>query len=225
MERGANATYTVMFTDLVGSTAQRSRLGDAAADVLHKQHHQILRAAVETHLGEVVNTTGDGIMAAFLGAADGIACAVTVQQAIHEWNDSNVERFGVRVGISLGDARFEKDDLSGTPVVEAARLCAKAEGGEILCAEVVRLVAGSRATQQFTPIGALELKGLPVPISTLRVEWEPTRTRRAQRVALPQGARTDRSVPVRGPAPGARRVALAVERRVGRPTVNGVGGG
>ena len=44
----------------------------------------------------------------------------------------------MRVGISLGDARFEDDDLHGTPVVEAARLCAKATGGEILCAEVVR---------------------------------------------------------------------------------------
>ncbi|MET0420701.1 MAG: AAA family ATPase [Acidimicrobiia bacterium] len=176
MERALNATYTVMFTDLVGSTAQRSRLGDAAADELHKRHHAILRESVEAHRGEVVNTTGDGVMAAFLGAADGIACAVTVQQAIHEWNESNVERFGVRIGLSLGDARFEDDDLSGTPVVEAARLCAKAEGGEILCAEVVRMVAGSRATQQFTSVGALELKGLPAPIPALRVEWAPRET-------------------------------------------------
>ena len=150
MERAVSATYTVMFTDLVDSTAQRSRLGDDAADELHKRHHGILREAVESHRGEVVNTTGDGIMAAFLGAADGIACAVAVQQAIHEWNEISDERFGVRVGLSLGDARFEDDDLHGTPVVEAARLCAKATGGEILCAEVVRVVAGSRVTQRFT---------------------------------------------------------------------------
>jgi class 3 adenylate cyclase len=173
MERAVSATYTVMFTDLVGSTAQRSRLGDDAADVLHKRHHAILREVVEAHRGEVVNTTGDGVMAAFLGAADGIAAAVAVQQTIHEWNESNVERFEVRIGISLGDARFEDDDLHGTPVVEAARLCAKADGSEILCAEVVRLVAGSRATQRFTAVGSLELKGLPLPLPTLRVEWEP----------------------------------------------------
>ncbi|MET0895685.1 MAG: adenylate/guanylate cyclase domain-containing protein, partial [Acidimicrobiia bacterium] len=64
MERALSATYTVMFTDLVGSTAQRSRLGDAAADELHKRHHAILRESVEAHRGEVVNTTGDGVMAA-----------------------------------------------------------------------------------------------------------------------------------------------------------------
>lgn len=173
MERAVSATYTVMFTDLVDSTAQRSRLGDDAADELQKRHHALLRSTVEAHRGEVVNTTGDGIMAAFLGAADGIACAVDVQQSIHEWNESNVERFGVRIGLSLGDARFEEGDLNGTPVVEAARLCAKAQGGEILCAEVVRVVAGSRATQRFTSVGALELKGLPAPITTVRVEWEP----------------------------------------------------
>jgi hypothetical protein len=162
-----------MFTDLVDSTAQRARLGDDAADELQKRHHSILRDAVEHHHGDVVNTTGDGIMAAFLGAADGIASAVAVQQAIHDWNEANSEHFGVRIGLSLGDARFEDDDLHGTPVVEAARLCAKAQGGEILCADVMRIVAGSRATQPFTPVGALDLKGLPAPVVTSRVEWEP----------------------------------------------------
>jgi len=137
MERTTSATYTVMFTDLVDSTAQRSRLGDVAADELQKRHQAILRDAIEANSGDVVKTTGDGVMAAFLGAADGLACAVELQQSIHDWNESNVERFGVRVGLSLGDAMFEDDDLHGTPVVEAARLCANAVGGEILCAEVI----------------------------------------------------------------------------------------
>ncbi|MET0628548.1 MAG: AAA family ATPase [Acidimicrobiia bacterium] len=183
MDRTTGATYTVMFTDLVDSTAQRSRLGDVAADELQKRHQAILRDAIEANSGDVVKTTGDGVMAAFLGAADGLACAVELQQSIHDWNESNVERFGVRVGLSLGDAMFEDDDLHGTPVVEAARLCAKAEGGEILCAAVVRMVAGSRATQRFTSVGALTLKGLPEPLETLRVEWEPRL--RVEGVGLP----------------------------------------
>ncbi len=173
MERAVSATYTVLFTDLVDSTAQRARLGDDAADELHRAHDSLLAAQIEAHSGDVIKSTGDGIMAAFLGAADGIACAVAMQQALHEWNESHVERFGVRIGLSLGDARFEEGDLHGTPVVEAARLCAQAAGGEILCADVVRVVAGSRATQRFTPVGALELKGLPAPLATVRVEWEP----------------------------------------------------
>lgn len=173
MERAASATYTVLFTDLVDSTAQRARIGDDAADDLRRRHDGLLTAQVEAHQGEVIKSTGDGIMAAFLGAAEGLACAVAAQQAIHEWNEANVEHFEVRIGISLGDARFEDGDLFGTPVVEAARLCARAEGGEILAADVVRVVAGSRAGQRFTPVGALELKGLPEPLSTVRVEWEP----------------------------------------------------
>jgi class 3 adenylate cyclase len=173
MERAVSATYTVMFTDLVDSTAQRARIGDNAADDLRRRHDALLSAQVQAHSGEVIKSTGDGIMAAFLGAADGIACAVAVQQSIHEWNESNVEQLGVRIGISLGDARLENGDLFGTPVVEAARLCARAEGEEILCADVVRVVAGSRATQRFTPVGALELKGLAAPLPTVRVEWEP----------------------------------------------------
>ncbi len=173
MERAVSATYTVLFTDLVDSTAQRARVGDIAADDLRRRHDALLTTQVEAHHGEVIKSTGDGIMAAFLGAADGIACAVAVQQAIHEWNESNLEHFDVRIGVSLGDARLEDGDLFGTPVVEAARLCARAEGGEILCADVVRVVAGSRATQRFTSVGALALKGLPEPLPTVRVEWEP----------------------------------------------------
>lgn len=173
MEHAVSATYTVMFTDLVDSTAQRARIGDIAADDLRRRHDALLAAQVEAHHGEVIKSTGDGIMAAFLGAVDGVACAVAAQQTIHEWNESNVERFEVRIGVSLGDARLEDGDLFGTPVVEAARLCAQAGGGEILCADIVRVVAGSRATQRFTSVGAMPLKGLPVPLPTVRVEWEP----------------------------------------------------
>ena len=173
MELTPNATYTVLFTDLVDSTAQRSRLGDDAADDLNRRHQSILRGAVEHHGGQVVKTTGDGIMAAFHGAADGLACAITIQQDINEFNHTSPEHLSVRSGLSLGDARVDDDDLFGTPVVEAARLCAQANGGEILCAEIVRLVAGSRAPHTFTPVGSLELKGLPEPVVTFRVEWEP----------------------------------------------------
>jgi class 3 adenylate cyclase len=178
MAGAGDATYTVMFTDLVDSTAQRARLGDNLADELHLRHQAILSDIVVQHHGVVVNTTGDGIMAAFHGAADGIACAVASQQAIHAlnlgaWNQGAPEPLSMRIGLSLGDARMEDDDLHGTPVVEAARLCAAAQGGEILCADLVRIVAGSRADQKYTPVGELELKGLPEPVVTVRVEWEP----------------------------------------------------
>jgi predicted ATPase/class 3 adenylate cyclase len=173
LDFATRATYTVLFTDLVDSTAQRARLGDDAADRLTREHDALLRAAVERNSGSVVKSTGDGVMAAFLGAADGLAAAVEIQQDLHDFNRTAPEPLNVRSGLSLGDAGSEDGDLHGTPVVEAARLCAAATGGEILCAEIVRLVAGSRAVQVFTPVGALDLKGLPEPIETFRVEWEP----------------------------------------------------
>ena len=173
MSGPVDATYTVMFTDLVDSTAQRARLGDNVADELHLRHQAILSEVVARHQGTVVKTTGDGIMAAFHGAADGITCAVESQQAMYAWSQGTPEPLVIRIGLSLGDARMEDDDLHGTPVVEAARLCAAAQGGEILCADIVRIVAGSRADQKYTPVGELTLKGLPDPVLTVRVEWEP----------------------------------------------------
>lgn len=168
-----SATYTVMFTDLVDSTALRARIGDDAADVVQRDHHELVRTTVEAHDGRMVKTMGDGTMAAFLGAAEGLACAVAVQQAVFSRNRHAEDAVHVRIGLSLGDGRYEDGDLNGTPVVEAARLCAAAGGDEILCATVVRLVAGSRASQHFTEVGELTLKGLPDPVPTLRVDWEP----------------------------------------------------
>ena len=91
-----DATYTVMFTDLVDSTAQRARLGDNVADELHLRHQAILSEVVARHQGTVVKTTGDGIMAAFHGAADGITCAVESQQAIEAWSQGTPEPLAIR---------------------------------------------------------------------------------------------------------------------------------
>jgi class 3 adenylate cyclase len=74
------ATATVLFTDLVGSTELRGRLGDDAAEELRRAHDRLLTEAVEGNGGRVVKGLGDGIMATFTGAADAVAAAVAVQQ-------------------------------------------------------------------------------------------------------------------------------------------------
>ena len=75
--------------------------------------------------------------------------------------------------MSSGDCDVEDGDYFGLPVVEAARLCAKAEGGEILATEFVRMLARSRSTVVLEPVGAFELKGLDEPVETYRVVWSP----------------------------------------------------
>ena len=166
------STAIVLFTDLVGSTELRSRLGEDTADALREQHDTLVSRAIETGGGTVVKNLGDGIMATFAGASDAIGAAVAMQQALDRHNRSSPTALEVRVGISAGDVVFEGDDRFGTPVIEAARLCAAAQGGQILASEVVRWMARSGGST-FNPIGNLELKGLPEPVPTVEVGWEP----------------------------------------------------
>ncbi|MEO7428893.1 MAG: AAA family ATPase, partial [Acidimicrobiales bacterium] len=94
----------------------------------------------------------------------------------------------IRIGISAGDVAWEDGDCFGTPVVEASRLCNAAESGAILVSEVVRLLAGSRGGHVFRPVGALELKGLDLPLAAAEVEW-----------ATPAGAPVPLPPPFAGP--------------------------
>ena len=169
------ATATILFTDLVGSTELRGRLGEEAADELRRKHDQLLVQAVEANHGRVVKGLGDGIMAAFGGAADAVAAAVAIQQAVDRLNRSGKAPVpvAVRVGLSAGDVASEDDDVHGTPVIEAARLCGEAVGGEILASEVVRWLGGAQGASSFIPVGSLELKGLAAPVPALRIEWDP----------------------------------------------------
>src|SRR4051812_4660671 len=111
------STATVLFTDLVGSTELRSRLGEDAADSLRHKHDALVVAAVEAGRGHVVKNRGEGIMPPFPGASDGVGAAVAIQQAIARHNRGSTDPLGVRIGISAGDVVFENDDCFGTPVI------------------------------------------------------------------------------------------------------------
>src|SRR5262249_6742990 len=176
-------TATILFTDLVGSTRQLAQLGEVAAETLRRAYDRLLIDAVTAHHGTVVKSVGDGIMATFPGGADAVAAAVAIPHgaaalATHHAADGHNRRAAllpltVRVGISLGDVAWDRGDCYGTPVVEAARLCAVAEGGQILVADLVRLTARGRGGHTFTPVGPVVLKGLPDPVVACTVAWEP----------------------------------------------------
>jgi len=100
-------TVTVMFTDLVGSTELRTRLGEDGAEVQRVLHDLVLRDAIATHGGQIVKHLGDGVMATFSSAAGAVAAAVTMQQDLDLRNRlGNDERMQIRVGISTGDVTF-----------------------------------------------------------------------------------------------------------------------
>ena len=197
LEPGA-ATLTVLFTDLVGSTAMRSALGDVRADEIRRtRHDRVITDRVVAHDGTVVKGLGDGFMCAFPVPSRALACAAEIQKQIERDNAGVVgpEQVHVRMGLSVGEVSLEEGDLFGTPVVEASRLCNAADGGQILAADVVSRVAGSRATLPSEPFGALELKGLAAPLETVEVIW---RGAELGPPPLPEPPGLDRRVPFVG---------------------------
>ncbi len=169
----ASENVTVLFTDLVGSTELAAALTQEEADELRRRHFSALRQAVASSGGTEVKTLGDGVMVVFTSTSAALSCAASMQQAVDRDNAGARRPLALRIGISAGEATREGDDFFGDPVIEAARLCARADGGQILVADLVRAMAGRRSPHTFSPRGALQLKGLPEPLDTLEVAWEP----------------------------------------------------
>jgi DNA-binding SARP family transcriptional activator/tetratricopeptide (TPR) repeat protein len=166
---------TVLITDLVRSTEQRSQLGEERADELRRAHDDLLADCVTAHGGRVVKGTGDGLLAAFGSASDALSGAVEMQRALdrHNLGVSAPEALSVRIGLSVGDVSWDGGDCFGTPLVEAARLEAAAEGGQIVCSDFVRVMARGRGGHRFKALGELTLKGLSEPLAACLVEWAP----------------------------------------------------
>ncbi len=175
----------ILFTDVVGSTELSQRLSSEAADEVRREHFSILRQAVAEAGGSEVKTLGDGLMVVFATASAALSCAVAMQQNVERGNRTQGHRVGLRVGLSGGEVTTEDDDYFGDPVIEAARLCAAGQGGQILAADVVRAMAGRRSRHKCSSIGSLVLKGLPDPVESVEVLWEPLISTTAGGVPLP----------------------------------------
>jgi class 3 adenylate cyclase len=166
----AGAFRTVLFTDVEGSTSLTQRLGDAKARELLREHERITREALRAYGGSEIKTMGDGFMASFSSATTALECAISMQRAFAEHNESAEEPIRVRIGLNAGEPIAEDDDLFGTAVILAARIAARAEGGEILASDVVRqLVAGKGFL--FSDRGDVVLRGFEDPARLYEVRW------------------------------------------------------
>ncbi|MGH8992147.1 MAG: adenylate/guanylate cyclase domain-containing protein, partial [Acidimicrobiia bacterium] len=165
-----SAVVTILFTDLVDSTALLARAGDEQAQRIFRAHHDLLAEAATAHGGEEVKWLGDGLMVAFASAADAVRCAVAMQQGGHE--PVHGERLAIRVGLNAGEALREATDYFGTPVVVARRLCDQADAGQILCADVIAGLLMGRPDFAFSDLGKLDLKGVPQPVSAFSVHYD-----------------------------------------------------
>jgi len=163
---------TILFTDLVGSTEHQTRLAPSGADELRHEHFTVLRQSIAEAGGTEVKNLGDGLMVVFPTASSAIRCAVGMQQAVELDGRERDHPLGIRVGISSGEVTAEDGDYFGDPVIEASRLCALCQSGQILAADIVRLNAGRRNPHAARPLGQRALKGLPDPIDVVEVLWE-----------------------------------------------------
>jgi adenylate cyclase len=156
----ADGTVTIVFTDIVDSTALIARIGDHAFLPLLRQHHALIQEVTAAHGGTVVNRQGDGSMLAFSGARRAVSCAKSIQHRVAEEITDGTPPLRVRIGIHAGDAVREADDFFGTTVHYAARVASHALGGEILVSSVVRDLVAGGSDVTFLEGREVELKGI-----------------------------------------------------------------
>lgn len=166
----ASALRAILFTDMFASTETTSRLGDDLEMQLVRDHDEIVRRLVKEHGGRCVKHTGDGLMASFWSVAAAVQAAMAIHREFEQRNTGTVEPLQVRIGISAGEPITEGDDLFGTAVQLAARLCAWAPPGGIAVSAPVRdLCAGKQLP--FSDRKTAALKGFPGRQPVFRVEW------------------------------------------------------
>jgi adenylate cyclase len=158
----------IMFTDLVGSTQMTHERGDYGAQEVVRIHNAIVRSSLSAHRGREVKHTGDGIMASFASSADATRAGLEIQKALADHNARDgALQVNVRIGLNAGEAVEEEDDFFGTTVQVAARVCDKADTGEVFVTDNVRELAGSHQLQ-FEDAGQYEMKGVPQPLTLYR---------------------------------------------------------
>ena len=145
---------SLLFSDIVDSTATATRLGDARWHDLLSVHYHQAQDAIDRFGGRRITTTGDGMLASFDAAAAAVRCSLALREL------SVAQDIALRLGVHVGEVEVAGDDIRGITVHEAARIMAAAGSGEIFVSEQVRLLCqGSRLT--FEDAGEHELKGVP----------------------------------------------------------------
>jgi adenylate cyclase len=174
-----DGTVAFLFSDIEGSTELNERLGDRDWIKVLTVHDRLVRKAVERHGGHVVKTQGDGFMVAFGSAADAVATAVAVQRAVPDAHRRlRQAAVRVRIGVHVGPAVSRDGDYFGRNVAKAARVAARAAGGQVLVSEEVRDALLDDEGAELASAGTFELKGLAGEHTLYAVPTPPRRVSR-----------------------------------------------
>jgi class 3 adenylate cyclase/pimeloyl-ACP methyl ester carboxylesterase len=151
----------VLFTDLVDSTRRAVEAGDAQWRELLDIHDQTVQDCVRGLGGRVVKYTGDGVLALMSSATDALDAALLIQERLA------AQDLAIRAGVHVGDVDTRGTDVSGVAINIAARIMGRADGGEILVSEAVRLAALGSG-HRFEAAETTTLKGIPDEWSLFR---------------------------------------------------------
>lgn len=160
---------SVMFSDIVNSTALAAALGDHHWATTVRRHLALVGSVVEGGGGQVIKTLGDGAMSSFASSRDALRAARDIQ--LRNAAETHEPRLVLRIGIHSGDVIQTEDDFFGSVVNKAARIASAAAPGEIRVSEATRLLAGARREFRFDGAVETELRGFEGHHLLYRLGW------------------------------------------------------
>jgi class 3 adenylate cyclase len=172
MGTSPEGAFTILFTDVAGSTALLERLGEEPWFQIIRAHDALLRRLTAEHDGTVVKSQGDGFMLVFTSARAALQFAIATQRAFAEGSTVGAdEPLRLRIGLHSGFVMEDASDFFGKSVVLAARIADHARGGEILVSDAVRRYTEQDPVFLFHDVGEMNFKGLKDAYRVHTVRW------------------------------------------------------
>lgn len=159
---------TIVVTDVVDSTVMMERLGDREGVALLRAQEDVIREALIRSGGRLVKSLGDGVLASFDSVVRALDCALDSQEKVQKWTADKDPPVRIRIGIAAGEPVESGEDIFGSAVHLAARVCSKADPGSVWAAGTVRELAMGKG-YNFEDRGHAELKGFAEPIRLFSV--------------------------------------------------------
>ena len=165
---GMEAHLTLMFTDIVESTALIGVIGDPAWRDLRRWHDSTLRSHFQRHSGIEIDHAGDGFLVAFEAASGAVVCAIEIQRALVEHRRLAGFAPSVRIGMHSGTVQRDGSAFAGAALHLASRVAATAEAGQILASSAT--ISEAELTAGLSP-RVVNLRGVGDPLSVALIPW------------------------------------------------------
>ena len=176
MLAGYQKFVTILLSDIVGSTAYYHRMGDLAGRLMIQKHNDLLIPEIAGHQGEVLRTTGDGVLAIFARPTDAVASAVTIQNRFYGYNAAQPdpqEEIHIRVSIHAGVGILEADDVFGDVINTASRINSYTDPDQILITDAVHKHLDDARKATCQPRGEVPIRGTGSIRPVFEIAWRP----------------------------------------------------